>query len=277
MSSMFTRCFGDTPAYTNLPLLGIVDGVVFPRQNAAWQFNHQSQPGDTRPPQSCLPEDPHGAQIGWKDPLASAEVTMQQAYHVCWVSGETSVWAQSWKAKAQSEPFTFKANRWSKQGVNRCSFLSLPLGSQLKTKSGSLPTSAKSSGPKMTLKMPPATSLTDPFIALIQKGCWDLCIMALLECRGNRFQAMIRRTCFKVIGCSWLVFPTTRYMKILHDTPCMWGKFSLCCMWAGHTRFYWKYNGRKSMTPPSTVSRSKRMEGIDLSGSWNTSCDMISI
>lgn len=120
-----------------------------------------------------------------EDPLASDEVTMQQAYHVCWVSGETSVWAQSWKAKAQSEPFTFKANSWSRQGVNRCSFLSLPLGSQLKTKSGSLPTSAKSSGPKMTLKMPPATSLTDPFIALIQKGCWDLCIMALLECRGK--------------------------------------------------------------------------------------------
>lgn len=117
-----------------------------------------------------------------EDPLASAEVTMQQAYHVCWVSGETSVWGQSWKAKAQSEPFTFKANSWSKQGVDRCSFLSLPLGSQLETKSGSLPTSAKSSGPKMTLKMPPATSLTDPFI---QKGCWDLCIMALLECRGK--------------------------------------------------------------------------------------------
>lgn len=55
------------------------------------------------------------------------------------------------------------------------------------------------------------------------------------------------------------------------------GNFSLCCMWAGHTRFYWKYDGHKSMTPPSTVSRSKRMEGIDLGGSWNTSCDMISI
>ena len=182
MSSMFTRCFGDTPAYTNLPLLGIVDGVVFPRQNPTWQFKRRSPPRWHQAASKLFARRPTWGPNWVEDPLASAEVTMQQDYHVCWVSGETSVWAQSWKAKAQSEPFTFKANSWSKQGVNRCSFLSLPLGSQLKTKSGSLPTSAKSSGPKMTLKMPPATSLTDPFI---QKGCWDLCIMALLECRGK--------------------------------------------------------------------------------------------
>ena len=120
-------------AYTNLPLLGIVDGVVFPLRQLAVQ---PPKPSWHHPPQSCLPEDPHGAQIGRKIHRPRLEWPWcNKGYQLPWSAKKMwNHWAQSWKAKAQSEPFTFKANNWSRHEVDRCSFLSLPLGSQLKTK-----------------------------------------------------------------------------------------------------------------------------------------------
>lgn len=73
MSSMFINRFGDTPAYTNLPLLGIVDGVVFPPPNAGSSTTkaHQVTPAASK----LFARRPTWGPNWVEDPLASAEVS----------------------------------------------------------------------------------------------------------------------------------------------------------------------------------------------------------